>query len=313
MASPILDPTQISPEIIPTGTVSGSSQIDIRSTTNFTQFSSSMDSRIDVINASGSGADWNVNVSNIPSGIISGSSQLTGSYDGRYQLSGSVGVAGTDWNVNLDNIPSGIISGSTQITNGSTLLSGSKTNITSLNNFTSSIQTEVNGISSVTSSYLTTLPSGLVSGSSQLTSSYDVRYTLSGSVMPLPDGLISGSSQIDPMINTYIVENVTFSEKTVLTILNSNISWIGTESNLYEVTLTGDCTLENPSNPVDGASYLFRIKQDGTGLHTLSFGSNWKFPNGTSPAITLNPNSRDYLSVIIDGIFVDSVSLQNML
>jgi hypothetical protein len=44
---------------------------------------------------------------------------------------------------------------------------------------------------------VTNKPSGLVSGSSQLTASYDQRYTLSGSVQPLPSGLVSGSSQID--------------------------------------------------------------------------------------------------------------------
>ena len=42
----------------------------------------------------------------------------------------------------------------------------------------------------------TGLPNGSVSGSSQLTSSFDERYTLSGSVQPLPNGLISGSSQL---------------------------------------------------------------------------------------------------------------------
>jgi hypothetical protein len=42
----------------------------------------------------------------------------------------------------------------------------------------------------------TTLPSGVVSGSSQLTASYDLRYTLSGSVQPLPSGVVSGSSQL---------------------------------------------------------------------------------------------------------------------
>ena len=42
------------------------------------------------------------------------------------------------------------------------------------------------------------LPSGLVSGSSQLTASYDTRYTLSGSVqnVALPLGLVSSSTQI---------------------------------------------------------------------------------------------------------------------
>ena len=71
----------------------------------------------------------------IPSGTVSGSSQV--SYP------------------ELSNIPSGIISGSTQITDGSTILSGSKTDITELNAFTSSIQTEVNGLSSATGSYVT--------------------------------------------------------------------------------------------------------------------------------------------------------------
>jgi len=41
--------------------------------------SASFDHRIDIIVSSGSGADWNVNLTNIPQGIVSGSDQLTGS------------------------------------------------------------------------------------------------------------------------------------------------------------------------------------------------------------------------------------------
>ena len=78
-------------------------------------------------------------------------------------------------------LPSGLVSSSEQILGGSGILSGSHTDISHLNQFTSSVQTEIDGLSSVTSSYLTELPSGLVSGSSQLTSSLDTRYALSGS------------------------------------------------------------------------------------------------------------------------------------
>jgi hypothetical protein len=46
-----------------------------------------------------------------------------------------------------------------------------------------------------TGSYLTSL-SGAISSSSQLTSSLDTRYTLSGSVQPLPSNLVSSSAQI---------------------------------------------------------------------------------------------------------------------
>jgi hypothetical protein len=125
----------------------------------------------------------------LPTGVISGSAQIT-----------SLGFVSSSG----DNTPEGTISGSAQITSlgfisesfstdGTGILSGSKTDISSLNTFTSSIQTEVDGLSAVTSSYITSLPSGLlsgskteipsgtISGSSQLTSSYDIRYALSGS------------------------------------------------------------------------------------------------------------------------------------
>jgi len=83
------------------------------------------------------------------------------------------------------------------------------TDLTSLNNFTASISTaslvnRLNAIESVSGSWITenetgsflTSLSGAISSSSQLTSSFDTRYTLSGSVQPLPSGLISGSSQL---------------------------------------------------------------------------------------------------------------------
>lgn len=73
---------------------------------------------------------------NVPSGLISGSSQLTTSYDGRYVLSGS--ITQTTWD-NIASKPTGIVSGSSQVLNGSGVWSGSAQ-----------------------------LPSGVISGSSQL-------------------------------------------------------------------------------------------------------------------------------------------------
>jgi hypothetical protein len=109
--------------------------------------------------------------------VVSGSSQLTSSFDTRYVVSGS--ITQTTWD-NIANKPAGIISQSTDLS--------------SLNNFTASISTaslvsRLNTIESVsgswvteseTGSFLTSL-SGAISSSSQLTSSYDVRYTLSAS------------------------------------------------------------------------------------------------------------------------------------
>ena len=100
-------------------------------------------------------------LSNIPSGIVSGSSQV--SYTG------------------LSNIPSGIVSGSSQISFGGIsgipggIVSGSaQIDLTATTNYSSGIKTRLNA-------------EGVVSGSSQISF---------GSISSIPSGLVSGSSQI---------------------------------------------------------------------------------------------------------------------
>ena len=60
----------------------------------------------------------------IPTGTISGSSQLTSSYDSRYVLSGS--ITQTTWD-NIASKPSGIVSGSSQLTSSVLATTGSNT------------------------------------------------------------------------------------------------------------------------------------------------------------------------------------------
>ena len=173
----------------PAGTISGSAQITalgfISSShtdiTSLNTFTSSIQTEVDGLSSAtssyltSSGSVDYTDLTSVPSGILSGSAQIT-----------SLGFVSES-----SSVPAGTISGSAQITSLG-FISSSHTDITSLNSFTSSIQTEVDGISSQTSSYLTSsgsvdftditsVPSGLVSGSSQLTSSYDTRYALSGS------------------------------------------------------------------------------------------------------------------------------------
>lgn len=85
-----------------------------------------------------------------------------------------------------------------QIDDGS-IGGGGSTDISALNNFTSSIQSEVDSLTAATSSYLTSVPSGTISGSQQITdfgfisSSSDVDFN---SITNVPSGLVSGSAQI---------------------------------------------------------------------------------------------------------------------
>ena len=90
--------------------------------THLNTFTSSIQTEVDAISSVTSSY-----ITSIPSGTISGSEQL----------------------------PSGIVSSSVQVLGGTGILSGSHSDVSSLNTFTSSIQTEVDALSAATGSYLT--------------------------------------------------------------------------------------------------------------------------------------------------------------
>ena len=140
-------------------------------------------------------------------GVISGSDQVTSSLDTRYILSSSystdsasfdtrienvTSAGGADWNTTLLNIPSGLISSSTQVVDSlpSGVLSGS-------DQLTSSYDERYILSGSITDTNWSSIegkPSGLVSSSDQLTSSYDSRYVVDTGI-----GVITGSQQISDL------------------------------------------------------------------------------------------------------------------
>jgi hypothetical protein len=57
--------------------------------------------------------------------------------------------------------------------------------------------------------------------------------------------------------------------------------------------LTGDITIVNPTGtPIDGQILTLRLLQDGTGLHTVVFGTVYSFETTTTPALPVEANSR---------------------
>lgn len=72
-------------------------------------------------------------------------------------------------------------------------------------------------------------------------------------------------------------------------------------SNYFTLTLGANATLANPTNLVAGTTYLWVITQDGTGLRTMAYGSLFKCPGGSVPALTTTPGAVDLLSAFYDG------------
>lgn len=81
----------------------------------------------------------------------------------------------------------------------------------------------------------------------------------------------------------------------------ANIAWDAAANQVCQVTLAGNRTLDNPTNMVDGATYVLRVIQDVGGTNTLAFGTAYLWPGGTAPTISAAGDAIDILTFISDG------------
>jgi hypothetical protein len=208
-------------------------------------------------------------------------------------------------------------------------LDSSKQNILSGTGF---VKSTAGTISYDTNTYLTTVPAqsfASITGKPTTISGYgitdfnslgDARYSLVahthtfGSLTSKPTTL-SGygiTDAIQPNVNA-VFTSVNSNVAVTLAYTSNVLNWTGLESNLLKIVLTRDSILANPSSPVTNAIYQFIVEQNATGLWTLTYGNNFKCPNGTVPVIDLNANSKGLLTAIYDGTHFLVVSAQNFL
>ena len=79
----------------------------------------------------------------------------------------------------------------------------------------------------------------------------------------------------------------------------ANISINLADSNNFTVTLSGNRTLDNPSNIVAGQSGSIFVVQDGTGSRTLAYGSYYDFAGGSAPTLSTAASSCDRIDYIV--------------
>ena len=242
---------------LPSGIISGST---------FTSFSASIDSRIDGISAGGAGADWNLNLQNIPSGLVSGSVLRT--LDGTGVVSGSVlrtldGTGVLSGSI-TSQLPSGVVSGSSQITDGSNIVSGSVLrNLEGTGVISGSVLRTLDGTGVVSGSVLRTLDgTGVVSGSVLRT--LDGTDVVSGSVVRTLDGTNIFSGSLLPGSNITITSgsgNITISSSGGGSVPAGTISGSAQViSSLPSGVISGSSQL--PSGVVSGSSQI----TDGSGI-----------------------------------------------
>jgi hypothetical protein len=71
---------------------------------------------------------------------------------------------------------------------------------------------------------------------------------------------------------------------------------IASESNNFTLTLTENCTIEDPTDLTDGMWITITLIEDGTGGWTPTFGAMWKFDSATLPTWDTAAGAVNYVS-----------------
>jgi len=102
--------------------------------------------------------------------------------------------------------------------------------------------------------------------------------------------LKSGGAGADPSYAAYNPVVVALSD-------GANIATDAALGDLFTVTLGGNRTMDNPTNPVSGKRITYRITQDGTGSRTITWGSAFRGSTDVPlPTLTTTLNKIDYVA-----------------
>jgi hypothetical protein len=100
-------------------------------------------------------------------------------------------------------------------------------------------------------------------------------------------------------------------DATSLTITNGTIPWDLSANQVAKLEVTTTSTLNDPTNAVDGATYMLTVTQGTGGGNTLSFGTAYKFPGGVAPTLSTGSADVDVLAFISNGTVLYGVASQD--
>ena len=90
----------------------------------------------------------------------------------------------------------------------------------------------------------------------------------------------------------------------------TSIAWNLSENQVARLALSTNGTMADPSNKVDGATYILSVTQS-TGTNTLAWNANFKWPGGTAPTLTAGSGKTDIFTFVSNGTSLFGVASQN--
>jgi hypothetical protein len=98
---------------------------------------------------------------------------------------------------------------------------------------------------------------------------------------------------------------------TALAITSGTVPWNLAENQVATLTVTTNSTMNTPTNPQAGATYVMIVTQGTGGNNTLSFSTAYKFPGGSVPVLSTGSAQVDVLSFVSNGTVLYGVASQN--
>lgn len=120
-----------------------------------------------------------------------------------------------------------------------------------------------------------------------------------GAGLVVTDGLVSVNTAIHPALATGGTFTGSISTTPSVSSVSGSTTLTYTASNVFDLTLTGNITLNVPAGVVAGGTMFIVLRQDGVGGRTCTFNSAYKFESGASTTLTTAANSVDLLRVVV--------------
>jgi hypothetical protein len=98
---------------------------------------------------------------------------------------------------------------------------------------------------------------------------------------------------------------------TALTITSGTVPWNLAENQVATLNVTTNATMNTPTNPQAGSTYVMIVTQGTGGSNTLSFSTAYKFVGGSAPVLSTGSAQVDVLSFVSNGTVLFGVASQN--
>jgi hypothetical protein len=229
-------------------------------------------------------------------------------------------------NANINNISYGTSTGTRLVSTNASITTGTIPNLTSstasitigtiptltAGTTTSTAANITNGTVQTLTASTATITGGTFSGSINSTAGTIGNFTttLAGD-LTISTGTATVGTRV-AVVNTAQEYTATHNfNATNLTITSGTIPWDLSANQVAKLEVTTNSTLNTPTNPVDGATYMLVVTQGTGGSNTLSFSTAYKFPGGSAPVLSTGSADVDVLAFVSNGTVLYGVTSQD--